>query len=483
MSRYIKVNDSDEACSVPCHHNITDTTPLIADHNLYSERQSGSEEPVESLHFKRNTSNDANVTHLHNEDDESVAHYLVWHLRAKDDESLLHVKESSLDDDDLRSPNQLHDQQVDSFEEIGSPEIGAPCEVSVEELDVVTYPPSKETNPFAENYNDESDEEIGPCIVSAPEQSSNPFADDCDEKSFTPAHSVVLNPFDEGYDESALPPVPSFNGGSTNPFDDDYSPRPISSGKADPGMLRRSHSARPIVAPSRITMDGRRASSATVRASSGRVGLQRPMPDSPEYRNTVKLLELGFTPQTAYEAVRQHREFDEALASLRQELITDLDSKNVVKSSVWVPLIAPRIGSWMPSSANSNNVILYYITVKARNADMSYTIMKRYSEFVELNSKLTPYIRKSSNLGLRANFVDDRFSSMIFGCTEDTYNQRKEMLHRWLAYVCMDPGICTHQKAMGLLKDFLCWDSSVEMIVTYTGKEKAPLNLMLKSID
>jgi len=353
------------------------------------------------------------------------------------------------------------------------------------------------------NPNVEHDIHVEQCLDDSTVQPrpvvTNPFDDDYDDGEKSPVDErstinagrggnihtpqLVLNPFDDGYDESSLPhsvPSSKTSNTSTNPFDDGYVSTCTT--KLSPAAVKRSETCSVITSSRQWAFS--RCKSASAVSVTPAVHAPSPPVGSCQYNEMVKLLELGFTPRSAYKAITKHHNFDKALAELQLEIRQDVITNNAKKHSLWVPLLYPRVGSWMPSAANTCNAIHYYITLKIPGTNEDYVVMKRYSDFVSLKSELAPYLRKIKRVNFDiAPFVDDRLSTLVLGSTEKTFNERREMLHRWLQSICLNSSLCTIPKAAKHLMDFLCFDANVRKVVSHTGNVAAPLELKLQVCD
>lgn len=116
-------------------------------------------------------------------------------------------------------------------------------------------------------------------------------------------------------------------------------------------------------------------------------------------------------------------------------------------------------GSWLPGVNASH--ICYIVTVDRciRNEDAATVkIEKRYSDFYNLYCGLYDSILEVFAEGMSNPFPDDRFSTWIWGLTEEKTNKRRVQLDAWLRELLITPEIMTNYNCFCLIQDFLASD-------------------------
>jgi hypothetical protein len=341
-------------------------------------------------------------------------------------------------------------------------------------------------------------------------KSTNPFADE--DSSSPPSlpptktlqKSKSLNPFDDTASETIT--------SSSNPFSPDYTPPASTSHKATKpsNQMKKSQSAKPrstnpfdsddsspaAAAPSRRSPNLFKSPSSPSsigtppQSPSSRPSLTRFSEHSPEYLDLVTLLQLGFLPSQAYHSLQIHKDLPSTLQSLRIDLLTALAQKAPPN---WYPPVLTRIGSWMPSQANSSSRVLYYIKVQLNHSDIAYVVTKRFSECVDFYYRVSPHFQRNCQIlppnsshspsqslnptNVMIPFVDDRVSGYLWGTSEELCNRRQDMLHKWLSYLCLSERMMTDLTIHKLVVEFLQIDHFVKRVPVLTGIPERPLTL------
>jgi hypothetical protein len=360
-------------------------------------------------------------------------------------------------------------------------------------------PQKKSTNPFAEEEGSYPSAAPFPAKTLQKSKSLNPFDDDTEGP---PVATSSSNPFSPDY----APPPTSVSTGrktsktlnqmktsqslksrSTNPFDSDNTPpatAPSTTASPAPAPPPTLRSPNLFKSQSSLSSVGTPPQSPSCRPSLTRFSEQ-----SPEYPDLVTLLQLGFLPSQAYHALQTHKDLQMALQSLRTDLLTALVQKT---SPNWYPPVLTRIGSWMPSQANSSSRVLYYIKVQLNHSDIAYVVTKRFSEFVDFYYRVSPFFQRncqplptsasSSSQSVNPNtvlipFVDDRISGYLWGTSEELCNRRQDMLHKWLSFLCLSERMMTDLTIHKLVMEFFQIDNFVQRVPALTGIPERPLTL------
>jgi hypothetical protein len=174
----------------------------------------------------------------------------------------------------------------------------------------------------------------------------------------------------------------------------------------------------------------------------------------------IKLIKMGFV-KNAVAGVCQNQTFYDALASFTSVILENIRFQRAIKH-LYIPPLAVRVGSWMPSQRGSSNHILFYLKVDvSRSGSYSYKLEKTYKDFLKLRKALASPIFRIIPSGLAHKFVDN--SSWFKNDTENVLDERREMLNSWLSGICALPELLICEKIHDILFDFLCYDDNVDV--------------------
>ena len=120
------------------------------------------------------------------------------------------------------------------------------------------------------------------------------------------------------------------------------------------------------------------------------------------------------------------------------------------------------VGSWLPGPPSAGGGAASYITyiltitpcIRGYNIP-TFKVERRYSDFYEIYCALYDLILAVFPQGMKNPFPDDRFSSWIWGLTEERTNERRAGLDAWMREIVISPQIMTNINAFDHIRDFL----------------------------
>ena len=114
----------------------------------------------------------------------------------------------------------------------------------------------------------------------------------------------------------------------------------------------------------------------------------------------------------------------------------------------WLPNVTNNDSTTSTSSSTSIAYVGYFISISTNDAvssnQISWKIIRRFSEFHSLYCKISSYISRSfKNGSMTYPFRDDRMKVWMLGSTDNICNTRKDNLDGWLREIMTSPLMMT----------------------------------------
>jgi hypothetical protein len=174
-------------------------------------------------------------------------------------------------------------------------------------------------------------------------------------------------------------------------------------------------------------------------------------------------LKQGYEVKCATSVIKQEKTFRRSVELLRYEtLLKGVTSNRSDGEFIWKPPVAVTIGSWLPGPPSAGGGAAAYVTyimtvspcIRGRTVH-PFKVEKRYSDFYNLYCALYDLICAVFPTGMKNPFPDDRFSTWIWGVTEERTNERRGSLAAWMKEITISPQIMTSVNAFDHIRDFL----------------------------